>query len=227
MLFDVWLLAIDIVFLEFNCVVACIGNLFFLLLRCIPVCDYIRLSIQIIGYNWRTLGLLPVGGDYKEHYINILVRVVWWPEVSHLLGISPGVELLVHEVGTCVALALVNTATKFSKMAILMNIHTSKVWGFESCHILASPWWYPFCISVPHFKNFSKLNFPFFCWMLNFAIVVLISKWSFMFCCNFSRAICFGFIHSIASQIFLTSLKDVFICPFQIILFCPLFVSLL
>lgn len=153
-LFDVWLLAINIMFFEFNYVVTCISSLFFLLLHCIPFCDYITVYLsKLLDTIEGPLGCFQLGA-ITNNTMNILVHVFWWLEVSHLLGICLGVELPVLGAGTCLTLASANSATELSKMAVSMNAPTSNVRELESLHILASPWWCPLLCFCSTFEKF-------------------------------------------------------------------------
>lgn len=113
----------------------------FLLLHCIVFCDYITVCLSKL---LDTVEGIWVASSLILLWI-ILLRIFLYMSFgdcksSYLFGICTGIELLVYRIGMCWALALVHTATKFSKVVVSMNIsymQCMKVWNTpHSCQLL-------------------------------------------------------------------------------------------
>lgn len=84
-----------------------------LLLHHIPFCDYTTVGLsKLLDTVEGPLSCFQFGAIMNNAPLNCMCLLV--AMYSCVLGICIGVSLLVHRVGTCSALALVNTATKFS-----------------------------------------------------------------------------------------------------------------
>ena len=93
----------------------CISSLFFFLLNCVPFCYDITVCLPKLLYTLEgPLGCFLLGAVLSKT-MNIFAHVFWWPEVSHLLDICLGVQLLVHEVGICLTLAFGKFYHRISK----------------------------------------------------------------------------------------------------------------
>lgn len=213
-LFHAWFLPVGILVLESYYVAACVRSLSFSVAALYSMLWFLSQFVlsKLLDTVEGRLRCFQFEALRNNATTNILRHVFWWPWVLTLLGVCIGVELLVHRVGTCSALALVQTATKHSK--VLVPVNTLQAVSESLKHSACLPALgvvLSRISSVLHFKVSLKLVFQCFHCIFNFEIIVLISKWSFTFCCSFFTAIRSYFMYSIPSQIFLGVLIKLFL----------------